>query len=268
MKIVAWIRGIWNRLFGLFGRKCRSGSCGAAVVCVGMEHSRAYGACPGARVDLTGMAALLKKFTSDTDIQGPATFLDAQATRQSVARALEEALEADFCIFYYSGHGGQGRDPKGENGVSEFLCLDDGPLPDYKIWEMLQKAKGRVFMIFDCCHSATMFRSAEQADSAEHTEPFANTGFTFQMLRTAWARPRAQGARGVENLLVWSGCPANDYSYGDATGGVLTNGIRNNFRCGISYDDLWMKAERAASSQNPVRTRIGAPEAFSGEAFR
>lgn len=253
MVIIDFIRGLWNRMFG---RKCTEKRCPTRIVVVGMEKSRKYGNCPGSRVDSNAMCGLLSRFGTVKLLQ------ETEATRESVTEALKDALQGEFCIFYYSGHGGQMRDSKGENGISEFLCLDDGPLNDYKIWEMLQEAKGRVFMIFDCCHSATMFRAAEDGtNDAVELKEFKNVGFRFDMLRDAWMR-----AENLTNLLVWSGCPANDYSYGDASGGVLTNGIRRNYRSGISYDSLWKKAENFAKSQNPVRTRIG-PE-FTGEVFR
>ena len=40
---------------------------------------------------------------------------------------------------------------------------------DDEIWEIVSKCKGRVFMYFDACHSATMYRSVA---SSSVTEPF------------------------------------------------------------------------------------------------
>ena len=243
---------IWDRIKGWFcrlsGKRCGR-SPGTHVLVVGMEKSASYGGCPGSRVDATRMSKILSAY-GDVKI-----LLDGGATRKSVSEALSEALQGDLCIFYYSGHGGQHADPKGQGGKSEYLCLDDGPLPDYDIWRMISAAKGRVFMVFDCCHSATMFRS-EGFDAM-----FRNTGFKFGML--------SEAALALEDmdLLIWSGCPADDYSYGDADGGVFTNGIRKGLgKKSPTYDSVWETARDFAKSQRPSRTMMGA--GFSGPVFR
>lgn len=248
------LKQAWGRMTGSVKMVSKADT---AVVCVGMETSRTYGACPGARVDSNVMSRVLLDYGHVRVLQ------DRVATVDAVIHALDDALQAKLCIFYYSGHGGQKKDKAGENGVSEFLCLDNGPLPDYKLWEMLQAAKGRVFMIFDCCHSATMFRGASISEGS--TTLVENVGFKFQLLRsTSFAAADASGAS--KNFLVWSGCPANDYSYGDSDGGVFTNGIRKGLRSDATYDSVWACAERFAKSQHPVRTVVGS--GFNGPVFR
>jgi len=252
------IKLLWNMLVGKAKLTSRKDT---AVVCVGMQTSAKYGACPGAQVDSTSMASRLGKYGSVTLLQS------RNATTTAVSEALRGALEKDLCIFYYSGHGGQRRDPKGENGMSEFLCLNNGPLPDYEIWNMVSKAKGRVVMIFDCCHSATMFREATASSDVEQPE-VVNLGFRFKMLEgVATARDNSEvEAAKSHGILVWSGCPANSYSYGDDNGGVLTNGIKKGMKSGATYDSVWETAKKAAKSQNPVRTVIGS--GFDGLVFR
>lgn len=244
---------IWNRirlLWGFMTGNTKIADRGdTAVVCVGMQTSSKYGACPGAQVDSDSMASLLARYGNVQLLQ------NGGATISSVSAAMKAGAEKKLFIFYYSGHGGQGKDAKGQNGVSEYLCLNNGPLHDYDIWNIVSQAKGRVVMVFDCCHSATMFRD----QSSEPEEPFDNAGFSFSMLQGPLAL-------GEVNLLVWSGCPANSYSYGDANGGVLTNGLRKGFSESDTYDDAWRRMERAARSQRPARTVIGS--GFGGLVFR
>lgn len=246
-------KSVWNKiklLWGLMTGKAKMTDRGdTAIVCVGMQISSKYGACPGSQLDSDSMASILSRYGNVQLMQ------NKQATVSSVTSALQAAVQSKLCIFYYSGHGGQERNSKGEGGMSEFLCLNNGPLHDYDIWKIVSQAKGRVVMVFDCCHSATMFRD----QSATDLKPFENTGFSFEMLKGPLAM-------GEVNLLVWSGCPANDYSYGDNNGGVFTNGIRRGFSQSDTYNDVWDRASRAAKSQRPSRTVLGT--GFDGLVFR
>lgn len=258
MMIIDKIKLLWGLITG--GAKLASRK-DTAIVCVGMQTSAKYGACPGARVDSTSMSNKLSQYGNVTLLQ------DRAATTASVAQALSAALQKDLCIFYYSGHGGQQRDAKGENGVSEFLCLNNGPLRDYEIWNLISQAKGRVVMVFDCCHSATMFREAMASSDVEQPE-IINLGFRFKMLKNA-VMTRDEGtaeAAKSHGILCWAGCPASSYSYGDDNGGVFTNGIKKGMKSGATYDSVWETAKKAAKSQMPVRTVIGS--GFDGLVFR
>lgn len=222
-----------------------------AVVCVGLQNSSKYGSCPGAEADSSRMFELLSKYGSSVLIQ------NKQASVASVRNALAEACKKKLCIFFYSGHGGRVRNPKAQDGsgYSEHLCLNNGALYDFSIWDIVSKAKGRVVLIFDCCHAATMYRS-----SAKYNSYKFNRGFEFSMLHNM------SFAQGENNILVWSGCPADNYSYGDDSGGVLTNGILSSYREGRTYDEVWKKAAAKAASQHPVRTVLGT--GFDGVVFR
>lgn len=242
--------GAWaliGKLLGFSGRK------NTAVICVGMERSAKYGVCTGSGIDVSRMAPLLKKYGRTTVLQ------NNSATRSSVMAALKEGLKKNLCIFYYSGHGGQHKNANGENGMSEFLCLNDGPLHDYEIWEMVQKSNGRVFMIFDCCHSGTMFRSAEHGDDTSD-DRFKNVGFSFKML---W-KTKVRASKSL-NLLVWSGCPSDELSYATANGGVFTNGILAGYGKKHTYNEVWDTAREAAKNQHPVYTKLGG--GFIGRIF-
>jgi len=224
---------------------------GTACVVVGMERSKTYGECPGSDADAAAMSKALGRYG------GVAAMTNRQATRAAVRKALQDAVKKDLAIFYYSGHGGQEHVSAG-GGMTEFLCLDDGPFHDTEIWDAISKAKGRVVCIFDCCHSGNMYRVAS-------VEPvrvqITNTGFSFRMLSET---PMALSAS--SGILVWSGCPADSYSYGDPTGGVFTKGLLSGLGQFATYDSVWRKAKSAARAQKPVRTVIGS--GFSGPVFR
>lgn len=246
------IRRLFRMVAGLFKGTVHFEDKGdTAVVCVGMQSSSKYGSCPGAGSDSTRMHKLLSDYGTAVLLQ------NKQATVSAVKAALEQACRKKLCIFFYSGHGGRVRNPKAQDGsgYSEHLCLNNGALYDYAIWDVISRAKGRVVLIFDCCHAATMYRS-----SAKYNSYKFNRGFEFAMLHNM------AFAQGKNNILVWSGCPADNYSYGDDSGGVLTNGILSSYREGRTYDEVWTKAAARAASQNPVRTLIG--EGFDGPVFR
>ena len=206
------------------------------IVIVGMGVSAKYGKCLGADVDAMTMKKILSNYGT------PTVLVNQQATKAAVIAALREAAKKDLCIFFYSGHGGSDRigdvsdEPDRRN---EYLCLYNTYMLDNEIWEIVKGAKGRVVLIFDCCHSETMFRDPG-VDMAEIVE-------------------LAEKERSADNvrMLCWSGCPDSSYSYGDATGGVLTNAIRDGYKKGSSYKAVWGRAKAAAASQNPRKTVIG-----------
>lgn len=240
-RIAEFIRSLWFRVSGRLAKRS-----GTRCVCVGMQVSAKYGGCPGAGVDATRMSNLLSKYGSTT------LLLNSQATAASVLAALQEACKHDLAIFFYSGHGGRVRNPKAQDGsgYSEHLCTNNGPLYDHQIWDVVSKAKGRVVLIFDCCHSATMHRAV--AGTPE--EYWTPAPFTFEMLCRVLVSSAASGP----NILVWAGCPANSYSYGDDSGGVMTNAIlKASGRAGRTYDEVWEKAASLAASQGPCRTKLG-----------
>lgn len=239
--IARYVKAFAKVLFG--GAKMASRSDTACVV-VGMEKSSKYGRCPGSRLDSDRMAELLGKYGSVRLLQ------DAQADTAVFRDALEEAVKKDLCILYYSGHGGR-------EGDGEFLCLNNGPYRDRQIWDVISKAKGRVFCIFDCCHSGHMYRDAGEPV----VQVVEDRGFEFSFLKSA-----VMGMSDGKDILVWSGCPKESYSYGGETGGVLTNGILDAYSDSRTYGQVWRRASGSAAAQKPVVTEIGG--GFSGLVFR
>lgn len=256
-----------------------------SYLCVGMEKSKRFGDCPGCEVDAKHLSALM---TQMFGYKGD-TLISDQATKAAVVEKLKAGLEGTgedgLFLFFYSGHGGQeylgGKEPDGADRMDEYLCLYDSHMLDDEIWDLVCRCKGRVFLYFDACHSATMFRTvaktartpdAANALAVDPNELVRSSGFTFRPDRHIVARALS-GERGQNpRLLCWSGCKEVEYSYGGSRGGYLTLCVLNGFKKGISYGDLWTKAHDGVKSmeatQNPVQTYVGGGFTPDMEAFR
>lgn len=241
-----------------------------SYVCIGMETSSRFGSCPGCTKDADRINGLLK----DTFGYSGVLLQSAQATRDAVVGAVKSAISATpedgLFILYYSGHGGREfldstatEEPEGADEADEYLCLYDKALLDDDVWRLITQCRGRVFLVFDCCHSQTMFRSVASDEALEKGLAIAlgeenmvkSTGFTL--------RPRGVPlSRGGEiKMLCWSGCMEAEYSYGSSRGGVMTNAIMSRWRKGVTYADLWSAVAKdvtkSQSTQHPMSTQYG-----------
>ena len=110
--------------------------------------------------------------------QGFSTYLllTEAATRdhvkQLIAEIAEQLEEGDFFFFTFSGHGGQVADFSGDEAENvtpdgkkdkkdETLCLFDGQLIDdelYQLWEKFKKGV-RILFLCDSCHSGTIAKA-------------------------------------------------------------------------------------------------------------
>lgn len=215
-----------------------SGEKTSAVV-IGVENGIFAGKCPGSLKDADDMAKLLKKHTSDVQV-----LKDQKATAAAVYSAISKAVKSDLAIIYFSGHGGSEYSPGSDeaDGCDEYICCFDQALLDNEIWTLICHARGRVFLIFDCCHSETMFKSL---------------GMKFNLAQRVFS-----SAKGVKmpSMLCWSGCPDDSYSYGSDYGGEFTSALLRYAQSSKSYDDVWKKLSRDASlaAKQQVRaTKIG-----------
>lgn len=253
------------------------------AVVVGMENSRFAGACPGAGIDAKRFAALIGQYT-DNVVYLP----DAKATRTAVTAALKSAVEnAELTVFYYSGHGGSedfgDTGAEEEDGQDEFLCLYDTYLRDNDIWKIISKSKGRVWMMYDACHSCSMYRAPANGVFPKTTATkfggrrsgitfgrFAKrNGFKVKNITSGGkvcgiaVYPRdTHYEEGDIRMLCWSGCPDDTYSYGSSTGGEFTNCLLRRFNPVLSYDELWNAVESDRTlkySESVQRTIIGTP---------
>lgn len=215
-----------------------SASSTTSAVVIGVENGYA-GSCPGSLKDTDSMKELLSKYTKDITV-----LKDKQATSKNVVDAISKVVKNDFAIIYYSGHGGSAYtgNPEEADKTDEFLCCYDTSLIDDKIWELICKSKGRVFLIFDCCHSETMYRSP---------------GMTFGK---AVYRMSASSRSTTPNMLCWSGCPDDSYSYGSAYGGYFTLALIDACSSAKTYDEVWNKVsndKNLKSAQKVKMTKIG-----------
>ena len=236
-------------------------------LCVGMEYSDRFGACPGCAKDAMTMTTIL----SENLGYSGTTLISNQATKYEVVKRLKDGIsstpENGLFLFCYSGHGGQeylgGKEPDGADRQDEFLCLYDTYMQDDEIWDIVSKCKGRVFLYFDACHSATMYRSVSSelknkamerglgAAMYSASDVISTKGFTFRPRRMSMGR--AMSANEGPSIMCWSGCEEKMYSYGGSYGGVMTSALSRRWRRGMSYADLWPLIVRDVVNEQPTQ---------------
>ena len=270
MKIIDIILGFFKSIFKKPSDDCDN--CTDRTVCqtldknkkfalvVGMETSK-WGSCPGADQDSNTMNAMISQYVDSSHI---VRLNNKQATVAAFKKALTEQIEKvpedGLLIVTYSGHGGQynkSSTAKDEtDGRDEFLCLFDGALIDNDLWEMFGWCKGRVFVVFDCCHSGTMYRlpSVEGECEGEVLERESLESPFFS---------KYENVRDVtRRMFVFSGCGEETVSWGDRNGGVMTNSMKRAFNKCLTYREWWNKFKADSSfkkvKQVPICTKIGA----------
>lgn len=188
------------------------------LLSIGMEKSCA-GNCSGAEKDATRMFNFIKSECNSSKL-----LLNGEATKENVLKELQNVCDSDLAIIFYAGHGDsrkvKSNAPEEADGKDEMIFLADKYLLDDEIWNVVSKAKGRVFMIFDCCHSETMFRVAPPPQSKN-------------LLFAA--------SSSMPDLLCWSGCADNKTSLGSLNGGLFTNTILANAKMKLTYEENWKK---------------------------
>ena len=257
---------------------------------VGMEHSVRFGDCTGCELDARRITNMIKSQGYSGE-----TLVSEKATKSEVVKRLKAGInntpEDGLFMFFYSGHGGQeslgGSEPDGSDAKDEFLCLYDTYMLDDEIWSIVSRCRGRVFLYFDACHSATMYRSVA-ADLSTSAGPkrskrvatalalnenifVESKGFTFKPEKFVRATPLEVTTKSSPRILCWSGCKEEEYSYGGNKGGTLTICMLANWKSGITYDALWSKTRENVIEyqprQHPVQTVVGDFQK-SAEAFR
>lgn len=211
------------------------------AICVGV-YTGDYGTCIGADTDAVLDAKLLTAIGYD-DVR---LILNEQATRQNIIdtayAACANLKPNDLLYIKGSSHGGQRPNPQEPDGMDEFFCAADGPLLDDDIWTLLcQLPPGvRVILALDTCNSGTMYR-------APHN-------YTASLRVRNAARPYNLRA----SLLYIGGCADGLVSYGDRTGGQLSNTMRLTLPRAATYDH-WLDLIRASMppDQIPVITKLG-----------
>lgn len=232
-----------TKLLKLFGRyKTRQISTEestTAVVITGVENSPKWGQCSGALTDCDTFQKIISKAADNYSIT---VLRNERATIANWKEAVEKAVKKPLAIIFYSGHGGSDKNHvlgTGKNevdGIDEFLCLYNGPLIDDEVWDIISKSTGRVFLIFDCCHSATMFRTAS-VDGNQNEEFGDITDLNFKKVQLT--------TRDIDkpspSILCWSACGDETVARGNRFGGVFTNTLKSAFGVGNTYQSIWNK---------------------------
>jgi len=216
------------------------------MLCIGMEQSDFAGSCLGADKGATKFFEKAKPRCNYAKL-----LINSQATKSRVTSEMLKVCNSDLAIIMYAGHGGQERakycadEPDGKN---ELIYLYDSPMFDNEIWNIVSGAKGRVLLVFDCCHSETMYRG------------YAGKVFNFFETR---------GNSGGVDLMCWSACPDDKVAYATVVGGFMTSCIVRNIGPWSTYDKVWDKVanDKNLASHEPVRRAIllGGDSKFKGE---
>lgn len=180
------------------------------------------GACPGCDVDADVFGLLCREEGLQVRL-----LHNAQATRSGLERAFRQAVdglaEGDLLVLYVSGHGGQvdDGDPTEDDGLSETLCLWDGPMTDTYLSGLLAEIPVgvRLFFVTDTCNSGTNYRRRR---------------------RLARALPQPFRA----SLIHFGGCADGFASFGTEQGGIFTTALIDAWRAGISYREWFDAAAR------------------------
>lgn len=234
-----------------------------AAVIVGIAVTTTGLACPGADVD----ARTVERWVADR----PTTVLmDGQATRPAIQAALRMRAAGfgpdDLLTFAISGHGTQRRDTSGDEAddMDEGAVTGDGAVwCDDDVWRFISTLPPcRIELITDTCHAEGNWRRFARAMLPAALEPAPR----WVQLELDLGDQRAVPWGG--RLSQFAGCRENSYSYGDTTGGTLTQTMDRKRRPGITRK-AWFDAINAAmpSEQKPVYAEYGESMA-DGEALQ
>jgi len=213
------------------------------------------GECPGCDRDLYRWA----KLHHDTGFDGVTALYNAAATKPNIKAVFKTACaqlnSGDLLSLYFSGHGGQLPDISGDelDGKDETLCLFDGELIDDQIAVYLNMVPRGVGVLFvtDSCNSGTNVRGRARV----------KRGSPVQL-----GRALSDGFK--VPILHIGGCTDGRSSYGDDSGGVLTNAILDTLaraRKPLSYTELFARVEgRMPAHQRPVMATYGPDCRFPG----
>lgn len=202
-----------------------------SLLCVGLERTKRSETLLGAEASARKFYKKIKPRCNHSKL-----LLNEEATWKNVVAEMTAACQADLAIITFNCHGGQQKGKENEtDGKDEFLAIYDEYLLDNHIWRIISKAKGRVFLIFDSCHSGTMYRNITFADCYQFARDF------------------------VPDILCWASCAEDKESYSTSTGGMLTKKICKNIRWWKTYDSLWKtvsKDKSLAKSEIVVRSML------------
>lgn len=199
------------------------------AVIIAVERSY-LGDLVGANQDAYKMKEVLSEVTDDIVIVN-----GDNATKKNVIAEMERACSNELAIIYFTAHGAQEKtrvDKENEDdGKDEYIILPNTTIDDNEIWSIVSKSTNRVFMIFDCCTSGTMFSSSPNESNT--TSKVSNVPL--------FASAKVEASK--VNLLSWSACRDGSNAYGTNGGGFFTQGIYNAMvKAGLyneDYSTIW-----------------------------
>ena len=149
------------------------------------------------------------------------------AVRQQFQSLAAKAQSGDTVLYYQSSHGG-----------SNVLCLHNANYSESNFAsDLMQFNSGvRVIVLLDACHSASMFKSADSASSAQGPWNFAaNVEARMAEMREEL---RAKGAKAINLPSVgWmTACDVDQLSWGGSSGSTFTKAIANAWKSTSSTD--------------------------------
>jgi metacaspase-1 len=151
---------------------------------VGINDYKGVNDLQGCINDVTNVRSVLKTFFgfANSDIR---VLTDGRATKKNILARLDKmvqsAVNGDYLIFHFSGHGSQIRDREGDelaDHMDELICphdmnWDDGFITDDMLSKIVLKLKKGVRMeiLLDSCHSGTGTRDIKPYSISGQIQP-------------------------------------------------------------------------------------------------
>lgn len=188
-------------------------------------------------------------FPANPNVISIMTMQDSDATVEAVKTALRIAVQDELAIIYFSCFATQvpTTDPSEPDGFDEAIKLYDGLLLDNDIWDILQTAKGRVFIMFETSHGSSMFRAAKNGPMKE------------SMLVDLMTDIENKPANGPLNMVCWAASMEGEELDDRSIGSKFTNAfyfkLHNRDQ---PYQDVYDSIYKSLSNkQNINKTVIG-----------
>jgi len=168
-----------------------------------------------------------------------------------VKNALRKAMYSDVAIVYFSCKATQvpaTTDKSEEDGLDECIQLYDGLLYDNEIWDILQTARGRVFVMFETSHAGSMFKAG--SDGLEKS-------ILVDLYDEMIADEKKVRENGL-NLLVWSACMDGEELPERSIGSKFTNAFYFKSDRFYTYRETFDRIQKSlGNKQNIQKTVIG-----------
>ena len=219
----------------------------------------------GAELDLITIDECIHQAYNDFNANRPRchtrVYQDKDATLYNVKSAIRQAMYDDLAIIYFSCKATQIEDTGSEesDGKDECLMLYDGLLKDDDIWNILQYARNRVFIIFDTSNSESLFK----ANSDKHE--------VYDLLTDLYDEMMERDKKNVIplNMVCWSACCDDESIKERGIGSKLTNTIyfkfSNNY---LTYDDVFEKLLKTLDGKQNIKKTVFGEDFSDRSMFR